>query len=75
MNFYSRLAAEKYFGEGRKSSLGFDVFVRPMVAFIKMYFFKRGFLDGSLGWMLCKQYANYTMAKYIKLDELNRKNR
>ena len=72
MNFYSTIGAQRYFDEKKRSSPVFDVVVRPFVAFFKMYVLKRGFLDGRLGWMLCHQYANYTMAKYIKLDELHR---
>lgn len=70
MNQYSTLAAEKYKQEGKASRPFFDLILRPLFAFIKMYFLKRGFLDGMLGYTLCKNYANYTMNKYVKLKYL-----
>lgn len=70
MNQYSTLAAEKYKQEGKSSYPFFDLILRPLFAFIKMYFLKRGFLDGMLGYILCKNYANYTMNKYVKLKYL-----
>ncbi len=74
MNLYSTLAAQKYFQERKKvSCLPIDMLFRPFLAFVKMYLLKGGFLDGTLGWVLSHQYANYTMAKYIKLAELYRK--
>ncbi|MCF7528774.1 glycosyltransferase family 2 protein [Neisseria lisongii] len=73
MNQYSTLAAEKYRKENKSSRPFMDIFLRPMFAFIKMYFFKLGFLDGMLGYILCKNYANYTMNKYVKLKYLPEK--
>ncbi len=72
MVLYSTVGAQKYFESGKRAKPVFDVVMRPWLAFFKMYVLKRGFLDGTLGWMLCHQYANYTMAKYIKLAELAR---
>ncbi len=73
MQKYSSLAAKKYHQEGRKSCLIFDIAVRPLFAFLKMYLFKAGFLDGLIGFALSFNYANYTLAKYFKLYELNSK--
>lgn len=72
---YSTLAAKKYFDEGKQSAYAKDLILRPAVAFFKMYVLKRGFLDGALGWALAKNYANYTLAKYYKLYELNEQRR
>ena len=71
MQKYSSLAAKKYHQEGKKSHFIIDVSIRPFFAFIKMYFFKLGFLDGTIGLALSINYANYTLSKYFKLDELN----
>lgn len=71
MNQYSTLSAEKYHSEGRKCSVVVDIMLRPLFAFVKMYFLKRGFLDGALGYILAKNYANYTMNKYVKLKYLD----
>lgn len=72
MNLYSTLAAQKYFEQQKSVHPVADVVLRPAIAFLKMYLLKGGFLEGTLGFMLCMQYANYTMAKYIKLAELTR---
>ena len=72
MMLYSTVAAQKYFEEGKPSHFVVDVLFRPLVSFLKMYIFKLGFLDGTMGLLLSRQYANYTMAKYIKLAELYR---
>lgn len=72
MNKYSTLAAEKYFEAGKKSRPIFDIALRPFFAFFKMYVLKLGFVDGLLGFALSLNYANYTLAKYFKLYELNR---
>ncbi len=73
MNHYSSVAAQQYFEQGKKTHRVWDLLVRPTVAFLKMYFFKLGFVEGLLGLSLSRQYANYTMAKYIKLAELNQR--
>lgn len=70
MNQYSTLAAEKNFQEGKRCNVVFDIVLRPMFAFFKMYVLKKGFLDGAIGYMLSKNYANYTMNKYVKLKYL-----
>ena len=71
MQKYSPLSARKYFDEGRKSNFIFDISIRPLFAFIKMYILKLGFLDGTIGLALSINYANYTLSKYFKLYELN----
>ena len=70
MNQYSTLAAEKSKKEGKKCNFFFDVMFRPAFAFFKMYVLKLGFLDGQIGFMLCANYANYTMNKYVKLKSI-----
>lgn len=74
MNQYSTLAAKKNFEAGKNSNFILDIILRPMFAFFKMYILKLGFLDGELGYMLCKNYANYTMNKYVKLKLIQEKN-
>ncbi|MDO4879080.1 MAG: glycosyltransferase family 2 protein [Neisseria sp.] len=70
MNKYSTLSAEKYLHQGRRARTLPDIVLRPLFAFIKMYFLKLGFLDGILGYILAKNYAAYTMNKYVKLKYL-----
>ena len=40
-----------------------------------MYFFRLGFLDGVEGLLLAILSSNYTMVKYYKLLELNRRDK
>lgn len=70
MNHYSTLAAKKNMEQGKKSNFILDIILRPAFAFFKMYILKLGILDGQIGYMLCKSYANYTMNKYIKMKFL-----
>jgi len=51
----------------------FDLLIRPLAIFIKMYVLKRGFLDGIHGLILCGLSANYVFTKYAKLWELHLK--
>ena len=70
MNHYSTLAARKNKENGKKSNFLLDIILRPAFAFFKMYILKLGILDGQIGYMLSKNYANYTMNKYIKMKFL-----
>lgn len=70
MNHYSTLAAKKNIEQGKKSNFILDIILRPAFAFFKMYILKLGVLDGQIGYMLCKNYSNYTMNKYIKMKFL-----
>ena len=53
--------------EGKSCNFIFDILIRPAFAFFKMYILKKGFLEGWLGFVLCLNYANYTLNKYVKL--------
>jgi len=72
MNQYSTLAAEKSRIEGKTCNFLFDIIFRPAFAFFKMYILKLGILDGMLGYVLCLNYANYTLNKYVKLKYLEK---
>lgn len=71
MNQYSTIGANNNFEKGKKASAIKDFVFRPFFAFVKMYFLKRGFLEGWLGFVLCLNYANYTLNKYVKLKLLS----
>ena len=73
MNVYSTIGAVKNFESGKKVKCIKDFFFRPLFAFFKMYILKKGFLEGFLGFVLCINYANYTLNKYVKLMLLERK--
>lgn len=65
MDRYTTLAARQMRLDGRTVRWG-DVYLRPFFTFLKMYFLKKGFLDGRVGLTLAILYAIYTYAKYLK---------
>jgi len=69
MNSYSSLAARQGFEDGKRLKPG-DLTLRPMVAFLKMFVLRRGFMDGTIGFQLAVMHAIYTYSKYAKLREL-----
>lgn len=71
-NSYTSLAASELNKSRKKSSL-LDILIRPPFLFIKMYIFKRGFLDGLHGFILAVLSSAYVFTKYVKLWELNNK--
>ena len=71
MNQYSSIGAQNYYDKRKKVSIIGDFLFRPAFAFFKMYVLKKGFLEGWLGFVLCLNYANYTLNKYVKLKLLN----
>ena len=68
---YAALNAEKYFKE-RKKAGSLKMTFSAIFSFIKNYFFKLGFLDGSAGFHCAKINAYYTFLKYKQLKKLNR---
>lgn len=72
MNRYSSLAAREMAAAGRRSSLGGAV-VRAHATFWRMWLLRAGFLDGAPGLVLCLVSAFYTLGKYVKLRQLNRR--
>ncbi len=74
-DFYTDLRAREMFEKGKKFRV-YNLFINPVSMFLKMYVFRRGFLDGLTGFVLALLYsAFYTLMKYIKLWELeNKKN-
>jgi len=67
MNQYSTIGAENNLAKHKQVGVFKDFIFRPLFAFFKMYFLKKGFLEGWLGFVLCLNYANYTLNKYVKL--------
>jgi glycosyltransferase involved in cell wall biosynthesis len=70
MNRYSTLAAKEMLKNGKRAGLH-DLLFRPELTFMKMYFLKRGFLEGYRGLILSVLYACYTFSKYAKLWEMS----
>jgi glycosyltransferase involved in cell wall biosynthesis len=68
-NHYTTLAAQdKYKAGARVSGLG--ILVRPLLNFLKLYFWQAGFLDGTAGLIVCLSSMNSTFLKYAKLWEI-----
>lgn len=71
---YTENSARKYLESGKSCSFFRDVFLRPLWAFFKIYFFNLGFLDGKLGWVFSVNHYCYTMNKYVRLYSLLKSN-
>ncbi len=72
MNRYTGLAAQEMFEEGRRSGLG-PLLTLPAAAFLRNYVLRRGFLQGSTGFVLSSLNAYYVFLKFVKLWELQRR--
>jgi len=66
---YSKLVSKAYDKMGRSSKL-YNLIFNPMVAFIKNYFIKMGFLDGVRGLSVAVSEAFSTFLKYLYLWEM-----
>lgn len=66
LNRYTSLGAEELFRMGKRAHL-FDLIFRPGAVFLKMYFVRKGFLDGFSGFILAASSAFHVFSKYVKL--------
>lgn len=73
LNFYTTLAAEKMQEQGKTAHL-IDFVMHPAWASFRMYVLRSGWKDGRIGFVLACFHYFYTMAKYVKLYYLNKKN-
>lgn len=71
-NSYTSLAAKELAAKNRTASIS-DILLRPLFIFLKMYIFRRGFLDGLHGFVLAVFSSVYVFAKYSKLWEINKR--
>ena len=65
---YTTLAAEEAYAKGKRVS-AFSIFITPVTAFIKSYFFKLGVLDGVQGVAIAYFAAHYVFLKNLKIWE------
>ena len=70
MQVYTTLWAKDF--AGKKSASPGKAVLRSLFAFVKFYFFKKGFLNGYEGLLISVTNANNVFYKYIKLYEANR---
>ncbi len=68
-NRYARLAAQEMRRAGRRPRPG-EMVWRPALTFLKLFVWKRGFLEGALGLHLSIQGSRYNFLKYHYLREL-----
>jgi (heptosyl)LPS beta-1,4-glucosyltransferase len=69
MQRFTTWGAQDAFERGKKAHLH-DLLLRPIQRFLKMYVFRRGFLDGYHGAVLCGLSAFSVFTKYAKLWKL-----
>lgn len=70
---YTTIWAEDAYKRGKRTSMP-GILLHSIGGFFKMFVLRKGFLDGGIGSYLCCTHFFYTMLKYLKLHELQRKN-
>lgn len=68
-NRFTTIAAKEAYERGVRSNL-FKIVTRPCFKFLRDYLWKRGFLDGRVGFTICKINALSAFLKYTKIYEL-----
>ncbi|HVJ66247.1 MAG TPA: glycosyltransferase family 2 protein [Bdellovibrionota bacterium] len=68
-NKFTSIAAEALHRQGKRSCT-WKIFTRPLLQFVRDYFFKLGFLDGKYGFVICYINGLSALLKYAKLKEL-----
>ena len=71
-NQYTTIWAENAYAKGKRTSFA-TAYGHALFGFIRMAVFKFGILDGWLGLALCCNHFSYTLLKYLKLQELQKK--
>ncbi len=71
---YATLNAEKYFKQGKRSTLE-KRYLSPVFDFVKSYIFLLGFLDGKQGFVIARSTSRYVQLKYRFLHQLNKSKR
>ncbi len=74
INSYTTTAAQELHARGRRSSLG-KALAHGLGKFLKQYVLKQGFRDGRAGLVLAVHAFFYAFQKYMKLAELNARDR
>ncbi len=70
---YSQAWAQQRFASGQKVSM-LHAGLAGVVAFLRSYFFRLGFLDGAMGFAVCAMQAQAAFGKYFALYCLNQNN-
>ena len=72
INYYTQIAAEEMHARGKRSGVA-KALGHGLARFLKIYVFRRGFLDGKAGFVLAVNSFFYAFQKYIRLVEINQK--
>ena len=64
---YAWLGSQKYFRKNKKSNGLFVALLRATWTFFLIYVIRRGFLDGSIGFIMAMTYAQVNFNKYVGL--------
>lgn len=72
INSYTTIAAQSLYEKNKNANFATPI-IRGKIKFLKMYFLKLGFLDGSAGLILSVNSAYGVYLKYLKLYELGKK--
>lgn len=70
---YSALTALKFHKRGKKAG-ALKPYLSGLGRFVSMYFIKRGFLDGKMGFKIAQISARSNVFKYQELRRLNKEN-
>jgi hypothetical protein len=70
---YSQAWAKQRFVQGQKTTMT-RAAVSGVVAFIRSYVLRLGFLDGAMGFAVCAMQAQAAFGKYFALYCLQQKN-
>lgn len=71
MTRYGSWGATQLFVDGRRAN-AFEVFIHPLVRFLRDYFLNLGILDGTRGVVVVGMHVYYTFWKYAKLWEFTK---
>ena len=71
MRLYGELSAQQLYKQGKRAN-EFIAFVKGIFKFIKMYFFQLGFLDGRIGFILCRNSAWGIRNRYHLLGKMKK---
>ncbi len=75
LNSFSEVAAKEAFSKKKRVSFLLHILLNPIFTFIKKYFLQKGFLDGYYGFVVCAISGFANFIKYVKLNELWKKER
>ncbi len=73
INKFSSISAREYEKKGKSLNPLFHLTVYPFFTFLSRYIFRLGFLDGPMGFVVCKNTAYFKYLKYVKLYELKKR--